>query len=358
MATDEHLFPPEPTPRRRVPAGQAALTILIALLVGLLLNADRIDRTAHSQPFGWQRTWAVRLTGPIKAVADATRLNKPRELLADAAGNELGPPPEDASSVSTVPPAAADAPTTTTQPVSYRQPTAAEPLRVLVIGDSLMGWIGPAIAAELDGDPIDVEQDWQVGSGLARPDVINWPARAADDVASKQPDVVVVGFGGNDAQDMSTDDGRVVVGTQAWAAEYQRRVAQILNAIEAPGRTVYWVGLPITTRANIEAAAPAMARAVETEVSARPWAHYIDTRPLLAGADGQYATYLPDASGKDVKVREDDGVHPNLAGAKRMVAPLVEALIDERKLGETAATTTTTTTTATTSGPTTTSAPG
>ena len=328
--SDEHKYPPEDVERRRVPAGQALAVMLVALLVGFLLNADRVDRTAHTQPFGWQRTWAVRITGPVKAVSHATRLNLPRKYLTEAAHNELGPPPLDTKTVVTVDPSASTT-TTSTLPPDFRRPTAANPVRILVSGDSLMGWIGPAITNGLDGKPIDVTEDWQVGSGLARPDVINWPVRLAQDMKTYDPEVVVIGFGGNDAQDMSTDNGRVVVGTPEWEQEYQRRVAQVLDAVKGPNRTVYWIGLPITTRANIQAAAPAMAKAVKTEISARPWAHYISTLKTLS-PHGKYEAYLPNDSGTEVKVREDDGVHPNLAGAERMVSPLVTALAEERKL--------------------------
>ena len=66
---------------------------------------------------------------------------------------------------------------------------------------------------------------------------------------------------------------------------------------------------------------------MRTEISARPWARYVDTRPLLS-PDGEYTMYLPDSEGNDVKVREGDGVHPNLAGARRMVAPAADVIID------------------------------
>ncbi|MCB0988250.1 MAG: hypothetical protein KDB09_10845, partial [Acidimicrobiales bacterium] len=55
--------------------------------------------------------------------------------------------------------------------------------------------------------------------------------------------------------------------------------------------------------------------------------------------------YLRDRDGTEVKVREGDGVHPNIAGATRMVAPVVEALLDERKVSEAIRRSTTTTTT-------------
>jgi hypothetical protein len=335
--TDEHNFPPEPVRRQRTPAGQALAVIVVALLVGSLLNADRLDHTAHTQPFGWQRDVAIALTGPVQDLSHATRLNRFRKWLSEEAGNTDPPPPAPTRTVVTVPLDAKGKPivptsTTTTVPVVIRTPTAATPVRILVIGDSLMGWIGPAITDALDGRPIDVTENWEVATGLARPDKLNWPAQAKADMAQYDPEVVVMGFGGNDAQDMSTDDGTVHVGTKEWRAEYQRRVAQVLDAVEGRGRTVYWIGLPITTRGNIEEAAPAMAQAVQAEVSARPWAHYIDSRKTLS-PDGTYTAYLPNASGKEVKVREDDGVHPNLAGAARMVEPMVAALRKERKLG-------------------------
>ncbi len=329
---DEHLFHPEPVRRNRRPAGQALAVLLATLAVGALLNADRIDLTAHTQPFGWQRTWAVRVTGPIQAASHATGLSRPRQVISEAAGNQLPPPPEDTKTVVTAAPTVPDATTTTTAPPTYRTPTPEAPLRILVAGDSLMGWIGPALTEALDGRPITIAEDFEIGTGLARPDKTNWPAQLAADMDRYDPEVVVVGFGGNDDVDMLVDGRLVPVQTDEWAAEYQRRVAQVLNVVEKPGRTLYWIGLPITTRAHIEASAPLMARAEKAEIAARPWAHYVDTHPTLT-PDGTFTAYLPDGSGGQVKVRADDGVHPNLAGATRIVAPLVEDLRTERRLG-------------------------
>lgn len=330
----EHTFPPEPVPRRRTPAGQALAVVLIALLVSSVLNAERLDYTARSQPFGWQRTVAMGLTGPLVSISRATRLNQPRKALSEAAGNQDPPPPEDTKGVviaSEVGKGGAPTSTTSTTTAPPRVPTVADPVRILVAGDSLMGWIGPGINSELDGTAINVIEDWKVGTGLARPDVRNWPAALEQDMAAYDPEVVVLGFGGNDAQDMITDDGRVTPGTKAWAEEYQRRVVQVLDAVEAPGRTVYWIGLPITTKDVIEKAAPSMTAAVKREIAIRPWAHFINSRKILA-PDGTYETYLPDGSGDPVKVREDDGVHPNPAGGRRIVATFTDDLAAERNL--------------------------
>ena len=333
---DEHKFPPEPEPRRRMPAGQALAVVLVALLVGALLNADRIDQTARTQPFGWQRTWAVRITGPLQSFSDVTRLNRPRKWLADLAGKEIqeSPAPVDTETVVTVPPTTpqeASTTTTTTAPPDFRDPPPEEPLKILVSGDSLLGWIGPALVRDMEGMPIEVIEDWKVASGLARPDYFNWPARLEEDMEKHDPEVVVIGFGGNDAQDMTTSEGRVSLGTPEWRAEYQRRVAQVLEILEGEDRTVYWVGLPVTSVGNIEQARPDMTEAVKTEISARPWAHFVDTVPVLTPG-GEYTAYLPTEDGGSVKVREDDGVHPNVEGVKRMTAPVIAALVEERDL--------------------------
>ncbi len=356
--TDEHKYWPEPEPRRRAPAGQALVAMLVALLLGALLNAERLDYTARTQPFGWQRTWAMQVTGVLHTTSSALFLDRPRHLLAERAGNLDPPPPEATGDVEIVRPGRSPGGspgepgvTTTTLPPDFRVPSVEDPVRILVAGDSLMGFIGPALVQELDGYPVEVIEDWNVGTGLARPDVLNWPAQLGADMAQHDPEVVILGFGGNDMQHMASDDGLVEAGTEAWKLEYQRRVVQVLEAVQAPHRTVYWIGLPITTRNDIERIAPVQAEAVRTEISVRPWAHFVDTRPLLS-PDGVYVTYLPDENGNDVKVREGDGVHPNLAGARRMISTTADALVTERKLdvARAASTTTTTTTVPTSTG--------
>ncbi|HEX2576614.1 MAG TPA: DUF459 domain-containing protein, partial [Aquihabitans sp.] len=246
------------------------------------------------------------------------------------AGTTDGPPPEDTRTVVTAPPIDPATSTTTTAPLEVRIPTAAEPLRVHVAGDSLVIPVGPALLDCFEGSPVELTEGYKAATGLARPDVLNWPAKLEEDLATHDPDVVVVGFGGNDAQGIAGPDGPLALASPEWAAEYQRRVAQVLDAVEAEGRTLYWMGLPTTTASNIEEAAPSMRRAIESEVAARPWARFVDTSAVLA-PDG-YTAYLPDGSGGQVKVRDDDGVHLTTAGATRAVEPLCEQLAEEREL--------------------------
>jgi hypothetical protein len=178
---------------------------------------------------------------------------------------------------------------------------------------------------------VEVIDDWKGSTGLVRPDFFDWPARIEADMAEHDPDVVVLGFGGNDTQNLTTDDGILLLGTPEWKAEYQRRIGEVLDLIEAPGRTVYWIGLPLTTSDPIETLRPVMTGAIEAELDTRPWAHLIDTREALA-PDGTFTSELPGDDGQMVTTMAPDQIHPSLDGGVLIVREFLPELLHERKL--------------------------
>lgn len=343
---DGDVFPSEQTPRRRTPAGQALLVVLLTLALTVVLDADGLVRTAERQPRGWTRSFALTVMHPIQDLSHALRLHLPRKWLAEATGNQddvkitptkdvevaplTTPPTQPPTEGSTVPPSS----TTTTTLPSYRVPTAEDPLRVLVVGDSLSGQLGPAMADELNGLPAAVTVDEEVGTGLARPDVVDWPSRLTEETARIQPEVVVLIFGGNDNQDLRTADGWVYISHfDEWKLEYQRRIAQIMNIVSAPGRSVLWVGLPVMDRPKLQAVVPTINELIQAEAAARPGlVTYVDPNQVLAAPDGSYAAYLPDGNGGQVRVREGDGVHPTRAGAARIARQLLDLFAVPRHL--------------------------
>jgi hypothetical protein len=217
---------------------------------------------------------------------------------------------------------------------SYRRPTSADPLRVLVAGDSLSGHLGPSMSSALSGKPATVTLDEHVGTGLARPDVVDWPTELSQDMANTKPDVVVLIFGGNDNQDLRTADGWIpITHHDEWKAEYQRRIAQIMDIVAKPGVSVYWLGLPVMARPSLQAVVPEINAMIAKEAAARPHAvTYVDPGPALNGPKGGFAAYLPGPDGRNVMVRESDGVHPTAAGMDRIVALFAPELIRTRHL--------------------------
>lgn len=224
----------------------------------------------------------------------------------------------------------AKATTTSTTPV--RIPTAEKPLKVLVAGDSLVGWIAPALEQELPADdPVQVIDDWKGSTGLVRTDYFDWPAKLTSDMAQHDPDVVILGFGGNDTQGFTIDGQVLALGTPEWAAEYQKRIGEVLDIIEKPGRTVYWIGMPLTRSDAIEELRPVLTEAVEAEFASRPWAHFVDTRDALA-PDGTFTSQLPGDDGQLVTTMAPDDIHPSLDGGVVIVRVFLPDLRAERQL--------------------------
>ena len=97
--------------------------------------------------------------------------------------------------------------------------------------------------------------DGRVATGLERPDVFNWFRYLPEQLRALRPDVVVLGFGGNDDHGYMTGlpKGVSIDGfdTPSWRKEYGRRVGGLMDAITRAGGYVVWIGLPDHPRAPI-----------------------------------------------------------------------------------------------------------
>lgn len=304
------------------PAGGAWLTILVAFLAGLLLNADGVAHIADTQPLGWQRTTARGAVRPIQALSHALFLNRPRAWLAEATGApqllDAGRDPKPAPTTTVVP----GATTTTLAPLQVRTPTEDDPLRVYLTGDSFLNDVGRGLSATVGKDRRwDITTDAKPGSGLSRPEVIDWPKRIGSRLPS-DAEIVVLGFGGNDAQGMLSGGDQLNLAEPEWEAEYQARIAQVLDVADRPGRTIVWVGMPVATAKNIEKGRPAMTRAARAELAKRPGTLFLDTAATLSGGDGEYKDFLT-IGGEPKRVRAADGYHLSPAGATLLGRTLV-----------------------------------
>ena len=100
--------------------------------------------------------------------------------------------------------------TSTTVAPTAGPPTAADPAQVLVVGDSDAGTFGPYLKELLDDTGVAATTvDYKVSSGLSRPDFFDWPAHLRQTLPTVDPDIVVVTFGGNDAQGLAWPSGDV-----------------------------------------------------------------------------------------------------------------------------------------------------
>jgi uncharacterized protein len=246
------------------------------------------------------------------------------------AGTE--PPSTTTSSTTTT-----TAPTTTTSttlPAWWREVTPDDPLQVWVIGDSLAGPVGSALSARVaEAGLIRVQVHGEGGTGLARPDVFDWPGFVADGLAGASPDVVVVILGANDGQGFSSEGSRVEFGTAEWDGRYRERVGALMDQLLASALRVYWVGLPIMREPEYDARLRHISTILRWEASLRLDARFIEAYSLFQGGDGAFAFELPDESGVLVTVRAADGIHYTWAGADRMAQRVLKVLEADWRLG-------------------------
>jgi hypothetical protein len=317
--------------RCRVPAGQAIAVLLLTLVMAAFVDADALVTSIEQEPFGTSRSVALAVARPVRTVSQWTRLDQPRrwlDELLNGSPHHISVPVAIPVPTSTVAPGLGrrQGPTNRTA-VSRRAPTAAQPLKVWMAGDSLMGTVSESFAALTTHNPaVSVTDNVQVGTGLARPDVYNWPAAVGHELATVNPDVVVLMFGTNDDQDMQVAGHRVVLGSDAWRQEYERRVSEMMALAANGNRQVIWLGVPAVRRPRLNHTKDVMNQAVSTTAPLYPGVTYLDAGATLDGPGATYATYLANPGGAPVKVRESDGIHFTLAGAGRL-APMILAPI-------------------------------
>jgi hypothetical protein len=215
----------------------------------------------------------------------------------------------------------------TDAPSPFPAPTAAAPLRVLVVGDSLGVDLGGQLAEDLAGTGVvTAAVDAQVDTGLARPDYYDWPAELGADLSKYRPEAVVVFLGANDPQNLVVAGGALSYGTSAWDQAYGQRVAQFMSEATAAGARVLWVGMPPMADGGQNAAMARLDGIDEQQAGSQPGVTFFPSWTVLGDNQGNFAEYLPDASGGPVQVREPDGTHVAPAGAERLAHDVIAAM--------------------------------
>ncbi|MBK7330807.1 MAG: DUF459 domain-containing protein [Dehalococcoidia bacterium] len=324
---------PEPVEEQglRVRAGRVLAVIAGALFIALLLNASELEREAKAKPLGTERDVWVGIWKPFATVSRSLYLDRPRAW-ADDALDRGG-----TGDVFELPPATATVAATPTAPAQLvRTPSAEEPLRIWIGGDSMMKVLGESFVREAGGSGLfDPVHEPQLESGLTRPDFFDWP-RELNRLASVQPryDVFVVMFGANDAQGIIEPNGTIhqVEGSAGWVAEYRRRVAGVMDLLRADGRLVVWVGQPVMRSDGLSDDMAMMNQVYREEAASRPWVRFVDLWPLFVDSEGDYNAYIADDDGETRLMRNPDGVHFVREGGDRAARAILKVIRAEAKV--------------------------
>ncbi|MCY3892492.1 MAG: DUF459 domain-containing protein [Acidimicrobiaceae bacterium] len=359
--------PPLDAIDRRIgaPAGKVLLAGALGLALAIVLNSQQLQREAQQKPFGWERDVSVAVWEPVEGAASAAGAHLPRLWADEAFGRDVSDPGTMTDpfgsvaadeAVDEVGGAVADDPTragvvvadpatpaiagagssdgdvATGAPATTMPwfPTSADPLRLHIMGDSMVQFFGHVmVGLANDTGVIEASTEHQLSSGLSRPDFYDWPTRIVEVLAAEDPDAVVLMFGGNDAQAIVVDGQIARRFSDAWVQEYSARVGHVMDLVTTdPDRVLLWVGQPIMEDPEYDARMQGVNEVFEAEAAKRNRVHYVDTRDLFRGPNGGFSRYVADADGQLADVRLTDGIHLSTIGGRW----LSQVLLDELEL--------------------------
>ncbi len=298
----------------------------------------RLQHNAQVSPIGTRRTVALDLLGPIAATSRVLQVSHIVSWTDEATGRTgnrpgngavttLGPVHHGGQAVK--PPSGGHTTSTTTTPGSSTQhttgttvpdithPTAANPLRVLILGDSLGIDLGGPLQNDLaNTGVVKATLDARESTGLTRPDYFNWPAELQTDLSETHPQVVVIMMGANDPQDFPGPPDVPYTSPQ-WNVMYAQRVADFMKLAQSGGATVIWVGMPPMQNTTLSAKMSDIDAVDQQQAAARkPPVDFLSSWTLLGTAQGTYAPFITNGSGQVVNVRTPDGIHLTPAGGE------------------------------------------
>jgi hypothetical protein len=216
------------------------------------------------------------------------------------------------------------------QPVWWRPVSEEDPLRVWVVGDSLVNMTAPELKRQLESTGLaQVRSESRPNTGLVREDHYSWPRRFDKHLSREDVDVIVMMVGANDSQNMMVDRKRIDLRTDAWLDEYARRVEVLMDKAEAAGVRMYWAGLPVMRKSRHRLTAQLVNPVIASAAEERSAVRYVSTWETFSDEEGGYRYWGLNDHGRKVSMRDADGVHFTMSGAIRLAEQLRAELESE-----------------------------
>jgi hypothetical protein len=180
-------------------------------------------------------------------------------------------------------------------------------------GEGLLGGLNDALTGETR---VQLQKRRRPLAGIMRPEFDD--ELKAEDASKDTVHVAVVMLGYNDRWPFRISPKEFAQpGSPAWRAEYGRRVDRLAKTLKKKGAAVYWVGLPVMRRPEVNEPAQAVNDVIR-EKAYLNGIKYIDITGHFADEAGNYTPYGPDVAGQQRIVREPDGVLFTWAGYRKL----------------------------------------
>jgi hypothetical protein len=179
--------------------------------------------------------------------------------------------------------------------------------RMQVYGDAFAeGLLGGLVDTFTDEARVQLQRKRRSIAGITRFEFDD--ELKIEDAGRDTVHIAVVMIGYNERYHIRTSlRERIEFGTPEWRAEYGRRVDRLARTLKKRGMAVYWVGLPLMRRPDLNETA----QLINDVVRERAYLNgikYIDITAHFADEVGNYTPYGPDVAGKQRLVRDVDGV--------------------------------------------------
>lgn len=166
------------------------------------------------------------------------------------------------------------------------------------------------MASRLSANPwIHFFIDDRGSTGLSNQNYFDWLTTIKSDLNQYHPNLLVVSFGGNDAQSISGPGVSEYFGTVRWKNLYASRVRDVLTMAANHHCGVLWLGMPVSLPYEYDLRQLVINSIYAHEVSRATNAVFIPLWNVLA-KHGNF-TWTARVNGGAVTLRSQDGIHPS-----------------------------------------------
>lgn len=237
-------------------------------------------------------------------------------------------------------------PQTSLLPVSNREPASVSKTleSALFFGDSVLKSILESklknvFQSRFSG--VEMNSFARISTGLARPDVFNWPDKIAEYSSKKHVGATFLFFGTNDTQGVYEGAKGFAFASEGWRRVYLQRVKKVFDNACQFSDHVYWVGsLPVgdevlnkdlMTLNQIVSEFISQYSPEDSKVN-KNCPQFVDVSSAMTDENKKFTSYLK-INDNLVKIREKDGVHLTGDGA-HVVARFLADFIENKKAAD------------------------
>lgn len=201
------------------------------------------------------------------------------------------------------------------EPTVEKNPDAA---KVLVVGDFMASGLADGLEeAFAESSNVVILEETNGSSGLVRDDFYDWQAELPGILEQTDPDIVAVMLGSNDRQQLRVDGAAADVRTDAWNAEYARRVDGLAAIVTERDLPLIWVGAPAFESSRMSADILAINEIYRDRVTEANGT-FVDIWDGFVDENGAFIFTGSDVEGQQVRLRGSDGINMTAAGKRKM----------------------------------------